>query len=510
MFGRVSALLKYKLLFFFGPSLRGRYGPAPLIAVELLFGWFGFLAGIGIGFAIDSGSNLFGLDLLGTVFATGLSFAFLWALGPGVTAHASELDFVLTSEVRPREYLVSDMLFQFASIIITGGLSGITAMFGLLYGAGKPYYLMGELLLLAAAFILFVLMVIQITVVLKIKYEKLPVRVIAIALLVLSLLPAVSLLNPNFPLHFGNLPLPQTGFADIANSILQGTVPGVQSFAYALGWFAAIALTWYAVSGTYIFHGVRPSLSAGLGQIDMSQRMLRQRQLTGALGGLTTKITLRTDSGSDLGLMIRFHLLRVWRDGSILFVLLIVLITVVAYSGSPSSNGATSATSSFQMLTLPIAVLAMNWCYYERENLWAVVTAGRSVVNYFKGLMLAMAALVLIVAGTLFVVLQYLRFGSVSVQDLVVPIISPLFASMIATALLTRVKIPPGAFSPAILLVLFVTVAVGFGGGFFVQALVSSSRVSPAAMFAETVVVAGVVAYLGEAVVGKLAKGFRF
>jgi hypothetical protein len=505
----VGALLRYKILFFFGPSFRGRYGPAPLIALELLFALYGFGAGIGIGLAIKSGSNLFGINLLGTVFASGLTFAFLWALGPGVTAHASELDFVLTSQMRPREYLVSDMFFQFGSISIAGGLTGIMAMVGLVYGLGKPLYLIGELLLMAAAFLWFVLMVIQIIVVLKIRYEKRPVMSIVVVLLVLSLLPAASLVNPGFPLNFSGLPLPQTGFAEIANGILQGTVPSIWSFAYAFGWFTAIALTWYAVSDIYIFHGIRPTLSAGFGQVDISQRMLRQRRITGALGGLTTRIGLRTDTGTDLGFMTRFHLIRVWRDGSILFVLLLVVLVTVPYSLTNSSSPATGASSSLEILTLPIAILALNWCFNERENLWTAVTAGRSVTNYFKGLMLAMAVLVIVVAGTLAVVLDYAKFGTLSVKDVVVPIISPLFASMTATALLTRVKILPGAFSPAFLLILFVTVAVGFGGGYLMLALVSASGLTSAAMLAETVVAAVVIAYLAEAMVGKLAEGFK-
>jgi len=78
-----------------------------------------------------------------------------------------------------------------------------------------------------------------------------------------------------------------------------------------------------------------------------------------------------------------------------------------------------------------------------------------------------------------------------------------------AVALLTRVRILPGAFSPAFLVVLLVTVAVGFGGGYLVLALVSASGLAPAAMLAETVVAALVIAYLAEAMVGKLAEGFR-
>ncbi len=512
MLGRVGALLRYKLLFFFGPSFRGKWGPAPLIALELLFALYGFGIGASIHATIKTGSNLFGTNLLGAAFASGLSIAFLWALGPGVTTHASELDFVFTSPMRPREYLISDMLFQFGSITIAGGLAGMMAIVGLVYGLPNALYLMGELLLLAATYIFFILMVIQIIVVLKIRYEKLPVRSLVVVLLMLSLLPAASLVNPGFPLNFTDLPLPQTGFAEIANGILQGTAPSAQSFAYAFGWLAAIALAWYAVSDTYIFHGIRPTLSAGFGQVDISQRMLRQRRLTGALGGLTTRVGLRTDTGTELGFMTRFHLIRVWRDGSILFVLLMIVLftvpTVLAPSGSTSSSNR-GAVSSLQILTLPIAILALNWSYYERENLWTVVTAGRSVINYFKGLMMAMAALVIVVAGTLVVVLEYATFGSLSVKDIVVPIISPLFASATAVALLTRVKILPGAFSPALMLILLLTVAVGFGGGFLVLSLVSASGLAPAAMLAETIVAALIIAYLAEAMVGRLAEGFK-
>src|SRR5207245_4857725 len=67
-----------------------------------------------------------------------LSFGLLYALGAGVTAHASEFDFFLTADVRPREYLAADLLFQLVSLLGAGGLSAGVAAIGMAVTAGRP------------------------------------------------------------------------------------------------------------------------------------------------------------------------------------------------------------------------------------------------------------------------------------------------------------------------------------------------------------------------------------
>ena len=511
---RIPTLLKYKVLFFFGPSLRGKYGPTPYVLLLLLIGLYGFLAGFGIGSLLKDFGPTESVNLLGAILAGGISAGFLFSLGTGTAAHASELDFVMTAPVRPREWLISDMMFLLVAVLMAGGVAGAVAALGIVIALGVSAVFALVLLLVAAAFMVLVLMTNQILVILRIRYPKAHIRIITLVLLAFSMIPSVSLVSPDFPIQFSGLPIPQSGFAEIAYDVLSQQVPEAEHLLLSFGWLAAIAAFWYPLSGTYIFYGIKPTLSAGFGQVDFTSRLAQQRRIMGALSGVTTRVRLRPDTGGDVGFMTRFHLMRVWRDGSILFVaLMIVLFVVPSFFASPGTERAQqTSTGSMQIMTLPIAILALNWSYYERGNLWLVVTAGRSVVTYFRGMMLAFAILVMGVAGVLVVLLEYAVGAGFSVDQLALPVISPIIASIAATSMLTRVKIQPAAFSAAFLAVLIVTVAAGFGGGLGAQALIMATPESLGAIAAliELVVIAVALALFGEAIVGSLAKGFRY
>lgn len=509
---RTTALLKYKLLFFFGPSFRGKWGPAPLIALELLFATYGFAAGFGVGTLLKTASAEAAVNLLGTVMSGLVSIGFLYSLGSGFTASPSELDFVMTTQIRPREFLVSDMLFQFFSLGISGGLAGLLALFGLVAAGGENAALLPLLLVVLLAYVLIVLMIVQILVILRIRYPNARVRIWTVVLLFLSLLPAVSLASSSFPLHFQGLPIPQTSFAVLVHDILVGSTPAISTLLTSVVYFAAVALIWLAVSNTYIFHGVQPTLSAGFGQINLSSKQAQQRRIIRGLGRVTTRIVLRTEVGSDTGFMIRFHLVRVLRDGSLLFVgLLIALAIVPSYFAGGTTPQGSQTSGSVQILSLPIGILALNWGYYESANLWLVATAGRSLVNYFRGMMLGIAALVIVVAGTLVVVLQLASGVSLKVEDIVYPIISPIAASIAATASLTRLKIMPGAFSPIVLVIIFVTIIVGFVGGLVASWFVGTgtSTLGILAQIAKLTVFAALLTAFGMWAVGQFAKGYK-
>ena len=511
--GVVSTLLKYKLLYFFGPSFRGKWGPGPLLMLELIFAAYGFGAGFGIGSLLKAGTGNT-IEILGGVMSGLLSVGFLYSLGPGFTASPSELDFVLTTQIRPRQFLVSDMVFQFASLGISGGLAGLLALVGIVYAMGKSLALLPLLLVVLLVYVFMVLMIVQILVVERIKHPNARMRIWTVILLFLSLLPAVPLASSSFPLHFQGLPIPPSSYAELVNAILAGQAPSFAALVSCIAYPAALFLIWLAVSNTYIFHGVQPTLSAGLGQINLSARQAQQRRLITGLGGFTTRFTLRTDLGSDLGFMARFHVVRILRDGSLLFVGLLVAISVVPnFLGGGSTSQGNGAVGLSQIMTLPIGILALNWGYYESSNLWLVASAGRSLVNYFRGMMLGFAAIVIVIAVALTAVLFLASGTEPGVSDFTFPIVCPIAASIAATAMLTRLKIRPGAFSPSILVIIFVTVFVGIFGGFAGAYAVAASGMSStiAGSFSQAVALAGFSALLGGFglwIVGGLAKGY--
>jgi len=197
--------------------------------------------------------------------------------------------------------------------------------------------------------------------------------------------------------------------------------------------------------------------------------------MTAGLGRFTTRVRLRTDRGGDTSLMTRLHLVRIWRDGSILFVVLFACIAILPAGLGVSAAGGAAITVT-QTLTFLLGILAMNWAFYERDNLWIVLTAARPPGAYFRGLMLAFTAIGL---GTTFVFLGLLaaaRSFILPIESLALPIASPIAAALVATAVLTRIKLRPSAFSFAALGIFFVVAMGGLLGGFAAQLAVTAVR----------------------------------
>src|SRR2546430_13354245 len=111
--GRALALFTYKMRFFFGPSIRGRFGPLAYVALILIFLPSGFFTGYGIGVSIRTAETAAAMAVPSAPPAPLLSIGLLYSPGAGVPAHAPRVDFFLTPHVRPREYLPPGPGFPF-------------------------------------------------------------------------------------------------------------------------------------------------------------------------------------------------------------------------------------------------------------------------------------------------------------------------------------------------------------------------------------------------------------
>ncbi len=514
---RVVPLLFYKIRFFFGPALRGKFGPLAYIGLILLFLPSGFGIGVALAQGIKDAPMLQGIATLSGPLSLILAVGFLYSVFSGVTAHVSEFDFFMTSDIPPREYLLADLLFQFFTLFGAGGLAAIVAAFGMVFSVGRPLVVVIPLILCLFAFALLVLMIIQLVVILTVRYPKGHVRAAALVLFVLSILPAAALALPWIPIHLQGVPLPTTAFGTLGYDALMGLPLDVTSLAVAGITFAAVAGLWVALSPTYIFHGIHPSLSAGFGQVDMAARMAQQRRMTAGFGKLTTGLTVRTDRGNDTSYMTRYHLLRIVRDGSIVFIALFGLISLMPVSFTGTSTSAAQqapvAYLATQMLTFLVAVLALNWSYYERDNLWILVTAARSPAPYFRGLLVSFMALGLIIAA-LFAVFLFLTSPiSVPLDQIAVPVAAAVASALMSTACLTRLKVQPSAFSGSMFVILVSAVAAGYVGGLAAQALLLMGPIAlglnVVVQAAVLVVYCGLLAAAGLWWVSHLASGFR-
>src|SRR2546422_508201 len=423
--GRSLALFTYKMRFFFGPALRGRFGPLAYLALILIFLPSGFAFGVTLGPRGGAADPPAAIDVLAAPLAGLLSFGLLYALGAGVTAHASEFDFFLTADVRPREYLVADLLFQLVSLLGAGGLSAAVAAVGMAVTTGRPAVAALPLFALLIVYTFFVLMTSQVLVILRVRFPKRPVRLVTTALLILSLIPSASLADPAFPIRFADLPLPSTAFAALGLAVLRGTPWPILD--------VLLALT--AVIGI---------LSSGVGR-----------------GGANP-------------------------------------IGVVAVS---------------QLLTFILGILAMNWAFYERENMWIVLTSAQGPGAYFRGLMLSFALIGLGVTGAFLTLLEATHSLRLPIDSLALSIASPIGGGFVAAALLTRIKLKPSALSFAALGIFFLVSLGGILGGLAAQAVVLAARaIGVFAVAAQTTVLLGfLLAFAGFGLwtVTRLAATFR-
>ena len=474
--GRAFAFFTYKLRFFFGPALRGRFGPLAYVALILIFLPSGFAFGITLGTTVRGADTTTAIGVLAAPLAGLLSFGLLYALGAGVTAHASEFDFFLTADVRPREYLAADLLFQLVSLVGAGGLSAGVAAVGMAVTMGRPAIAAVPLFSLLIVYAFFVLMMSQVLVILRVRFPKSPVRLITGAILILSLVPAAALADPAFPIRFAELPLPSSVFAVLGVAVLRGTPWPLADVVLALGYTGGIALAWYALSKTYIVHGLRPTMSAGFGQVDMGSRMEIQRHITARLGGVTTRVRFRPERGGDTSLMTRLHLVRIWRDGSILFVALFAVIGILSSGAGRNQAGLVGVAAVTQTLTLALGILAINWAFYERENLWIVLTSAQGPAAYFRGLMLSFATIGLVASAPFFVLLMATQSFRFPIESVAVSIASPIAGGFVAAALLTRIKLKPSALSFAALGIFFFVSLGGILGGLAAEGVVLAAR----------------------------------
>src|SRR5437773_152496 len=380
---RALALFTYKLRFFFGPSLRGRFGPFAYLALIAIFLPSAYFTGLGLGMAVRSLDADEALAVLSAPLAAVLCVGLLYSLGAGVTAHPSEFDFFLTADVRPREYLLADLAFQFVSLLAAVGMAAGLAAVAMVHAVGRPIAAALPMFGILAAYSALVLLTSQVLVVLRVRYPKIPVRLLTMLLFGFSLIPALGIVRPDFPIRFTNVPIPSTAFASLGLAILRDAPPSLVDL-------ALIAV------------------------------------LPAALGGMRT-----------------------------------------------AGAGALTVT---QTLTFLLGILAINWAFYERENLWTLVTAAKSPGAYFRGLMLSFAAIGLAMTAGFLVLLVVARPSALAVEDLALPIGSPIAAAFVATAILTRIKLKPSALSFAALGIFFLVSLGGFLGGIGAQAAVVAVR----------------------------------
>ena len=181
------------------------------------------------------------------------------------------------------------------------------------------------------------------------------------------------------------------------------------------------------------------------GQTDLRKVAMQQEALTRGLSVLTRRISVDLMKGAPLGMMSRFHLVRILRDGSMLIVGLLTGMLVLIGSANRLSDAPMSEvsilTTGWAALMIPM-ILSFNWNATERPNLWTVAMAPQYLSTYFRGFYRAVA-LVTVGAGIIGAVA-----GAVATPlGIVAALVMAVASCGIAVSLMAAIRIPSDAFS---------------------------------------------------------------
>src|SRR3989442_4873640 len=111
--------------------------------------------------------------------------------------------------------------------------------------------------------------------------------------------------------------------------------------------------------------------------------------MNASIGVVTSRVRFRPERGGATSLMTRLHLVRIWRDGSILFVALFAVIGILSSGVGRGGANPIGVVAVSQLLTFIFGILAMDLAVYQREDMWIVLTSAQRAGPDLRGLLLS-------------------------------------------------------------------------------------------------------------------------
>ncbi|MCP8309323.1 MAG: hypothetical protein H3Z54_11640 [archaeon] len=467
--GKIITVLVFKIKQYFGPLRSSRISLLLGILVFLSLNFTGFMFGIGLPDTPFWAEPDRLIDILSAFLSIFLALSLVLSLRGGVTAFQAELDFFFTSAIKPRQYVLSDLIFQFIVLHVLFspfipfiiGLAlrlGITALVALIMVLIYETYVFLTLLIMQSLGIL--------NLVAPYKRTKVLIGMIMSALL----LPSLSFIR-FFPLEYSDLPYPSTFAAKAIVHLLEQSSVELLNV-YFLGIFVALAFIFhFVISRKNLFHYMRPTIMLSFFESRPQAQAIQQRRMLERFGPMTTFLTLDPTKGSLTRFLIKKHFIRIIRDGSLFPLIMLFAIygavSMLSLNFSPVSS-LKEIESALFMLTfysaLVPSILAMSWNSYERENLWLILTSGGRIVEYFKSFFVALLIVALIMPwGLLIISLPFLGLSSLWLILSALAIAS--FSSAFAILTLILIEMPKeGSMSAGYFFIIFLPIIGAYMG----------------------------------------------
>lgn len=393
-----AEVLRLKIRQYFGPVRKDRKRLLRLLALP----GFGILWGLPIGWGLarqdGAGFFPFGAETIQALLSVVLAFAVLQGLGGGVFAHPSEIEFVLTTPIRPRQFLLADYAFQF--LVFQVFLLPLVLGVSLGVGIGTGNFLRSlAVLIVAEGFLLLPGLIGQSLGVVSLTGHRWTARGIVTAATLVLLLPALHFVTP-FPLRYADFPTPAHFVTSLVLGLIRGSPVELSALLGFLGSLAGMALVWSVLSGREFFPGLRPLMLVSFGQpMDFSQIM----RLAAERRGRRTHLGVDVFREPRWRALTKLQVVRWARSG----LLIAGIATVVLFGfmglilGSVPSGGPPNP-SPLIFAVVPIlapSLLALPTVSGERDRLWPFAVIPDGMSRFFEILFLSLVTVAIPLAA---------------------------------------------------------------------------------------------------------------
>ncbi len=390
-------LLKTKFVQYLGQMRRSKLSMISLVMIYIA--WMGIIS-FSAFFLRISGSILnISLDeyvaslIILTVSVILAIGAFLGSKG-GITALSYELDYVLTSNISPAIFLLTDLVFQIVLLNIFIIPSSLLIVIIVSYPA-EPVNLLSLLALYEAAIIMSS-MTAHILGISRHWLGEKRARVISWAIALLMVLPILLRI----------LRVPDLWLKDFHPSYVLGLVmrgsSNPQMITLLLLYISFLVAIYLRGMNTNFYASVTPVLLSAL--MEPPKRLPRYLRLP----LLSNELLNLKPSDSPSLMMFKLHLTRIVRDGSLWTALLIFVVFTLANLALPRLLRIESFPEVAQLTLIALytplfpSLLSINWCISERQNLWIVDTVLKGRRNYLSGLFYAYFMVTLLFSSCLY------------------------------------------------------------------------------------------------------------
>lgn len=467
--GKIITISIFKIKQYFGPLRSSKASLLLGILIFLSLNSVGFFFGMALPDTPFWAEPDLLIDIFSAFLSVFLALSLVLSLRGGVTAFQTELDFFFTSAIKPRQYILSDLIFQFIVLHVLFS-PFIPFVIGLSLRLSINALIALIMVLVYEMYVFLILLIMQslglLNLIAPIKRTKALIGAIMAALL----LPSLSFMG-FFPLKYSDLPYPSTFAAKAIVHLLEQSsfeLPNI----YSLGIFVALAFTFhYLISKKNLFYYIRPTVMLSFIESRPQAQAIQQRRMVERFGPWTTFLTLDPTKGSLTSFLMKKHLIRIIRDGSLFSVIILFAVygavSMLSLNFSQDSSARAIESSLFTMTfysALVPSILAMSWNSYERENLWLILTSGGRIVEYFKSFFLALLIVALIMPwGLLIISLPFLGLSSLWLILSALAIAS--FSSAFAILTLILIQMPKeGSISLGYFLIIFLPILGAYIG----------------------------------------------